>query len=214
MENDMISIELDYEMWCSFLVDTNIPSEKYTEYTTGHNLIKVEFTDKEDAAICIEYIGNFDPEEKLSPLTPVPDAWTPETLPDMTLSEIVHIAGGKTARKKELDAQLKNVKGDLEILNFHILKKLREQELEQVKVGGGDSPIYTVSISSQIQPQPDPEKWEEIYQWAVDNGRTDMLMKRVNAAPFREALESEDIDNPRSDLIGTYTKEKINLRQL
>ena len=132
----------------------------------------------------------------------------------MTLSEIVHIAGGKTARKKELDAQIKEVKGQLEILNFHILKKLREQELEQVKVGGGDSPIYTVSISSQIQPQPDPEKWEEIYQWAVDNGRTDMLMKRVNAAPFREALESEDIDNPPSDLIGTYTKETINLRQL
>ena len=98
--------------------------------------------------------------------------------------------------------------------SFHILKKLREQELEQVKVGGGDSPIYTVSISSQIQPQPDPEKWEEIYQWAVNNGRTDMLMKRVNAAPFREALESEDIDNPPSDLIGTYTKETINLRQL
>ena len=132
----------------------------------------------------------------------------------MTLSEIVHIAGGKTARKKELDAQLKDVKGDIEILNFHILKKLREQELEQVKVGGGDSPTYTVSISSQIQPQPDPEKWEEIYQWAVNNGRTDMLMKRVNAAPFREALESEDIENPPSDLIGTYTKETINLRQL
>ena len=126
MESDMVSVELDYEMWCSFLADTNIPPEKYTEYTTSHNLIKVEFTDKEDAALCIEYIGSFNPEEKLSPLAPVPDAWTPETLPDMKLAEIVRIAGDKTVRKKKLDAQLKEVKGDLEILNFHILKRLKE----------------------------------------------------------------------------------------
>ena len=209
MENDMVSVELDYEMWCSFLADTNIPLEKYTEYTTSHNLIKVEFTNKEDAALCIEYIGSFNPEEKLSPLAPVPDAWTPETLPDMKLAEIVRIAGGKTARKKELDAQLKEVKGDLEILNFHILKRLKEEDQTKGKYGD-----FTVSISSHIQPQPDPDKWEEIYQWAVDNGRTDMLMKRVNAAPFREALESEDIENPPSDLIGTSTRETINLRQL
>ena len=211
MENDMVSVELDYEMWCSFLKDTNIPPEKYTEYGTPtlHQRVKVEFTDKEDAAICIEYIGNFDAEEKLSPLAPVPDAWTPETLPDMKLAEIVRIAGGKTVRKKELDAQLKEVKGDLEILNFHILKRLKEEDQTKGKYGD-----FTVSISSQIQPQPDPDKWEEIYQWAVDNGRTDMLMKRVNAAPFREALESEDIENPPSDLIGTYTRETINLRQL
>ena len=207
----MISVEIDYEMWCSFLKDTNIPPEKYTEYGTPtlHQRVKVEFTDKEDAAICIEYIGNFDAEEKLSPLAPVPDAWTPETLPDMKLAEIVRIAGGKTVRKKELDAQLKEVKGDLEILNFHILKRLKEEDQTKGKYGD-----FTVSISSQIQPQPDPDKWEEIYQWAVDNGRTDMLMKRVNAAPFREALESEDIENPPSDLIGTYTRETINLRQL
>ena len=190
----MVSVELDYEMWCSFLADTNIPLEKYTEYTTSHNLIKVEFTNKEDAALCIEYIGSFNPEEKLSPLAPVPDAWTPETHPDMNLAEIVRIAGGKTARKKELDAQLKEVKGDLEILNFHILKRLKEEDQTKGKYGD-----FTVSNSSQIQPQPDPDKWEEIYQWAVDNGRTDMLMKRVNAAPFREALESEDIENPPSD---------------
>ena len=133
MENDMVSVELDYEMWCSFLKDTNIPPEKYTQNTKSHNLIRVEFINREDAALCIEYTGNFDPEEKLSPLAPVPDAWTPETLPDMTLSEIVHIAGGKTARKKELDAQLKDVKSDIEILNFHILKKLRETNYQQSK---------------------------------------------------------------------------------
>ena len=149
----MVSVELDYEMWCSFLNDTNIPPEKYTEYATSHNLIKVEFTDKEDAAICIEYIGNFDSEEKLSPLAPVPDAWTPETLPDMKLAEIVRIAGGKTARKKELDAQHKDVKSDLEILNFHILKRLKEEDQTKGKYGD-----FTVSISSQIQPQPDPDK--------------------------------------------------------
>ena len=209
MENNMVSVELDYEMWCSFLNDTNIPPEKYTEYATSHNLVKVEFTDRKDAALCVEYIGNFDPEEKLSPLAPVPDAWTPETLSDMKVAEIVRIAGGKTARKKELDAQLKEVKSDLEILNFHILKKLKEEDQTNGKYGD-----FTVSISSQIQPKPDPEKWEEIYQWAVNNGRTDMLMKRINAAPFREALESEDIENPPSDLIGTYTRETINLRQL
>ena len=205
----MVSVELDYEMWCSFLNDTNIPPEKYTEYATSHNLVKVEFTDRKDAALCVEYIGNFDPEEKLSPLAPVTDAWTPETLSDMKVAEIVRIAGGKTARKKELDAQLKEVKSDLEILNFHILKKLKKEDQTKGKYGD-----FTVSISSQIQPKPDPEKWEEIYQWAVNNGRTDMLMKRINAAPFREALESEDIENPPSDLIDTYTKETINLRQL
>ena len=101
------------------------------------------------------------------------------------------------------------LKGYLEILNIHILKRLKEEDQTKGKYGD-----FTVSISSQIQPQPDPDKWEEIYQWAVDNGRTDMLMKRGNAAPFREALESEDIENPPSDLIGTYTKETINLRQL
>ena len=132
-----------------------------------------------------------------------------DALSDMDIERLVPIAGAVAARKKDLNDLLKKVKGDLEILNFHILKKLKEEDQTKGKYGD-----FTVSISSQIQPKPDPEKWEEIYQWAVNNGRTDMLMKRINAAPFREALESEDIENPPSDLIGTYTKETINLRQL
>ncbi len=132
-----------------------------------------------------------------------------DALSDMDIEHLVPIAGAVTARKKELNDLLKEVNKELNELNFYILKKLNERDQTQGKYGN-----IAVSVSSQIQPQPNPEKWEEIYQWAVDNGRTDMLMKKVNGAPFREALESNDIESPPSDLISTYTKETINLRQL
>ena len=108
-----------------------------------------------------------------------------DALSDMDIEHLVPIAGAVAARKKELNDLLKEVNKELNELNFYILKKMNERDQTQGKYGN-----IAVSVSSQIQPQPNPEKWEEIYQWAVDNGRTDMLMKRVNAAPFREALES------------------------
>ena len=72
--------------------------------------------------------------------------------------------------------------------------------------------MYTLSVNETVHPQPDPEKWDDIFRWIIENGRTELLMKKLNSAPYRESLESENLETPPE--VKSYTKTTLNLRKI
>jgi hypothetical protein len=101
------------------------------------------------------------------------------------------------------DGELSKQKQDIErrLLEFHETSGLDKL------TGSGMS----ITFSEDLRPRVDPEKWVDIWKWAVANGQTQILYKQLGAAKVKELAES-GTPLPEGVTLEGYTK--INTRRV
>jgi hypothetical protein len=211
--------QLDYDLWQLFLnLYGNELAERdlrFKEIVRADDpFITIEFED----ALGVQFVEAFVAQEqaktnnKIVKLEVVKNDLTEKTdwLKEQSLSTLVGILGDLKAKKTAIAKEEKQVNAEINTLEAHILPLLKKQELTKATVTTS-SGNFTISCSEQIHPQPDPEKWEEVFKWIIENERTELLMKRINSAPYRESLD-EKLETPPG--VQSYTKTSLNLRKI
>ena len=84
---------------------------------------------------------------------------------------------------KEFNAMVSELKDEARALEEEITTMMADFGLS--KAGTSTAQI---SISSQVVPSVDPDHWDEIRKWLVDNDYQELLPRSLNQAPYRELL--------------------------
>lgn len=79
-------------------------------------------------------------------------------------------------------------------------------DLALKKVG---TDLASVSLSETIVPSADPEYWNDIRVWAIENDFQELLPRQLNQTSYRELLEM-GIEVPH---VEPFTKVKMSLRK-
>ena len=210
--------QLDYDLWQLFL---NVRGEELSEHGIRYEeiarpdepFITVEFDDERGVDLVEQFITQEASNNKIVKLEVVKDDLTKKEdwLKEQSLSSLVTILGDLKAKKSAIAKEEKQVNAEISAVEVHILPLLKEQELTKATVDTQKG-MYTLSVNETVHPQPDPEKWDDIFRWIIENGRTELLMKKLNSAPYRESLESENLETPPE--VKSYTKTTLNLRKI
>ena len=210
--------QLDYDLWQLFL---NVRGEELIEHGIRYEeiarpdepFITVEFDDERGVDLVEQFITQEASNNKIVKLEVVRDDLTKKEdwLKEQSLSSLVTILGDLKAKKSAIAKEEKQVNAEISAVEVHILPLLKEQELTKATVDTQKG-MYTLSVNETVHPQPDPEKWDDIFRWIIENGRTELLMKKLNSAPYRESLESENLETPPE--VKSYTKTTLNLRKI
>lgn len=72
------------------------------------------------------------------------------------------------------------------------------------KAGTGQA---NMSLSEEVCPSVDSDRWDEVRRWVLDNEYTQLLPRSLNASPFRE-LHEMGITIPH---VGIFVKRKVSL---
>jgi len=212
--------QLDYDLWQLFL---NTHGEELIERNLSFKetvradepFITVEFEDDIGVQIVEDFVAQEQAKtnNKIVKLEVVKSDLTEkgDWLKEQSLSTLVGILGDLKTRKIAIAKEEKQVNAEIGTLESHILPLLKELEITKTTITT-NSGNFTVSCNEQVHPQPDPTKWEEIFKWVIENDRTELLMKRINSAPYRESLENENLETPPG--VQSYTKTTLNLRKI
>lgn len=103
----------------------------------------------------------------------------------------------------EIDGELSKRKEKIErgLLDYH-----ERTDLESVRGGG-----MSVSFSPSLRPRVDPEKWDELFSWAVATGNTQCLYKQTSTAKLLECVTGGEAV-PLGVTVESYVK--INARRV
>ena len=212
--------QLDYDLWQLFL---NVLGEELVENEISFKeivradepFITIEFEDERGVDLVEQFVAQEQAKtnNKIVKLEVVKTDLTKKEdwLKEQSLSNLVNILGDLKARKTAIAKEEKQVNAEISMVETYILPLLKEQELTKATIDTQKG-MYSVSINETIHPQPNPEKWEEIFKWTIENDRTELLMKRINSAPYRESLENENLETPPG--VQSYTKTTLNLRKI
>jgi len=212
--------QLDYDLWQLFL---NVVGEELVQNEISFKeivhadepFITVEFEDERGVDLVEKFVAQEQAKTNnvIVKLEVVKNDLTKKEdwLKEQSLSNLVNILGDLKSRKSAIAKEEKQVNAEISAVEVHILPLLKEQELTKATVDTQKG-MYTISVNETIHPQPDPEKWEETFRWIIENDRTELLMKKLNSAPYRESLESENLETPPG--VQSYTKTTLNLRKI
>lgn len=106
-------------------------------------------------------------------------------------------------RKSDKDAELKEINKEIDAIEFKLIEMMDEQGLDKVKSLHG-----TASLKVEMYPQ--IKDMESFVRWCADNGKADMLQKRVSKGSFDEFYK-DTAEYPEG--VDTYTKKSINFRK-
>jgi len=107
------------------------------------------------------------------------------------------------ARKKELQTKLKDLNKEIQSLEYEIIENMEDTGLDKVSTDSG-----TVSMKVELYPSVDDQ--EAFIEWCYENGRPDMIQKRVSSRAFREYFE-ETGEFPEG--VKAYDRKKLNIRR-
>ena len=89
----------------------------------------------------------------------------------------------KRERKRELEAELAEVKREIEALEHDLIEAMEKQGTDLAR-----GQLATASISKDTVPE--IEDWEAVLQYVKENDAFYLLHRRISTAPWRELLES------------------------
>lgn len=89
------------------------------------------------------------------------------------------------------DGQLRQLKKNREALEAEAANALRYSKQDKATAGG-----VTASIKQRWAVKYDPERWGEVVQWAVENGRSDLVQRRLNDARIMELVDAGTAIHP------------------
>lgn len=107
------------------------------------------------------------------------------------------------ADKAELESQIKDINETIERLEYAAIQQLEEAGLEKVKTARG-------SATLKVDMYPQVEDLDAIVKWAYENGRSDILQRRVSPAVFKEIFEQQGVF---PDGVKTFQKKTLNYRK-
>lgn len=121
----------------------------------------------------------------------------------MKLNEQIDAIYMLRERKKGLEAQLKEVKAEIEEASAELLT-----QLDDVGTTIGRGSLATASVTETIVPT--IEDWGAVEEWVIENNGVYLLHRRVSAGPWKELMDAgEHVPG-----ITTFTKRAISLRKL
>lgn len=106
---------------------------------------------------------------------------------------------------RRLDAETKALKDEFKRLEDEVI-----QELVDTGMTRAGNAVATVSLSEEDLPSVDPEQWDELQEYLMENGYTECIPRRLNSAPVR-ALWQMGIELPG---VSRYTKRKLSLTKV
>ena len=105
---------------------------------------------------------------------------------------------------RHMEAEVKAIKATYRAIEADVMDLLQDQNL--AKIG---TELATVSISETDVPSVDPDHWEDVWQFLMDNGYTECLRKQLNSTPWAE-LRKLGVEVP---YVEAATQRKLNLRK-
>lgn len=135
----------------------------------------------------------------------------------MTNQEIFEMADKLKAakdRKKELDAQVKDVAGEIESLDLALSDAMAEAELDRFSRNGS-----TFYLNTRLFASPAAGRKDELMKALKDQGYGSIVVETVNAntlASFvkeQMAANEDVIPEWLSDVISTYEKVSVGVRK-
>jgi predicted nucleic acid-binding Zn-ribbon protein len=112
------------------------------------------------------------------------------------LAELKTQMDGINERKSDLQKEI-------DALEFQIITRMDESGVDRISSSNG-----TATLKVEMYPQ--VENMEELVQWCADNGRADMIQKRISSTAFKDFF---DETNEYPDGVKTYEKKSILFRR-
>lgn len=135
----------------------------------------------------------------------------------MTIQEIFEMADKLKAakdRKKELDAQIKDVNAEIESLDLALSDAMAEAELERFSRNGS-----TFYLNTRLFASPAAGRKDDLMQTLKDQGYGSIVVETVNAntlASFvKEQMAANEDVLPEwlSDVVSTFEKVNVGVRK-
>lgn len=115
----------------------------------------------------------------------------------------VDLRDKRSALKKKFEAMDEELVSKMDKLEGALLKRLNEAGAESLKTEAGTAYI-------QLKKKASCADWPSFWQWIVDNGRPDMLEKRVSASTVKE-YEEENKELP--PFLNVITEREVVVRR-
>jgi hypothetical protein len=80
-----------------------------------------------------------------------------------------------------------SLRGEQDRIEKALVDKAEREGVENFKGHG-----LTVSVENKLRARYDPARWDELVKWAVANGMTHLIQRRLNDSHFREMIENGD----------------------
>lgn len=103
----------------------------------------------------------------------------------------------------ELNSQKRDLQRELDEVEYMLIQDMDANGIDKTSNEYG-------TVSKTVELYPSVVDKEAFVQWAIDNGRTDMLPASCNKAPFKQFFEEE---NMYPDGIDAFDKIKLNYRR-
>lgn len=107
--------------------------------------------------------------------------------------------------KDGLDKKTKALRVEIESVRQVLIGIMEEDGVDKISVDG----VLALSLATDIHPS--VENWDEFLGWVFENKAYEYLFKRINGAPYREALK-EGMELPAGT--DSYTKQTLRTRRL
>lgn len=121
----------------------------------------------------------------------------------MKLGEKIDLAFELRERKRELDAESKQVGAEIEQLKLEIREELDQQGTLSTRSG-----LAAATITETVVPH--IADWDEAVQWIMDNEATYLIRRQISAGAYRDMLKAGDTIPG----IEPFTKREVSLRKL
>lgn len=121
----------------------------------------------------------------------------------MNLGSLINTLYDLRMRKEEFTKQLSELNQEIEALEFSIIKQMEDSGLDNVKATKGTA-FRKVDLYPQV------EDMAALVNWAAENGKPEILQRRVSSGVFKEIF---DQTGEYPDGVKTYQKSVLNFRK-
>lgn len=120
-----------------------------------------------------------------------------------TIGDLIDKAFALRERKKEIEAQLAEIDGQIEGVQEQLMEKLEGQGISQSR-GARASCSITKSVTGNVT------DWDALWPWIAKNKFFHLVQRRLSDPSYRELLES----GKKVPGVEPFTKKRLNLRAL
>ena len=121
----------------------------------------------------------------------------------MKLGDIIDKIFELRQKKDDINAELKELNAEINDLEYQAICAMDDAGLDKTSTGSG-------SVSMKIEQYPNVTDLNSLVNWAFENGKPEILQRRVSKGVFKEYFE-ETGEYP--DGIDTFEKKTLNYRR-
>ena len=121
----------------------------------------------------------------------------------MQIGDLINRLYELRQEKDSIAASLSEMNKEIDSIEFEILKDMETSGLDKMSTPAG-------TVTRKVELYPQVEDLSSLVQWAAENGRPEILQKRVSKAVFDEIYKDTG-EYPGG--INTYNKETLSFRK-